>query len=99
MLGLADFFFNLNFSPKTNKSALDWAAATIKISKYRTNLEDLLRPQTSKTSFVVGSFFAKIARRNIHLSTDSLFHGIALEEDCFVRRFMVGGFEKKLQVI
>ena len=46
-VGLADFFFNLNLPPKANKSTFDLTAAAIKISKYRTTLGDLLRPQTT----------------------------------------------------
>ena len=38
--------------------------------------------QTSKISFVGWRFFAEIARRNIHLSTDSLFYIVVLQEDC-----------------
>ena len=46
---------------------------------------------------VVGTrSFANIARENIHLSTDSLFYSVALQEDCFFRHFRVNGFWQKI---
>ena len=78
--GLADFFkFKLPAKGKQKHVRLNGYI------KYRTNLGDLSRPQTSKISFVARSCFAEIAGKNIHLSTDSLcFYSVALQEDCFL---------------
>ena len=37
-----------------------------------------------------------MARRNINLSTGSSFYGAAVQENCFLWRFGLGGFEKKI---
>ena len=52
-------FLNLSFPQKANRSVFGWTAATIKISKHRTNLGDLSRPQTTKISLVGKSLFFK----------------------------------------
>ena len=48
-----------------------------------------------KVSVFGRSFFAKIARKDTHLSADSLYYSVAIQENRIFSAFEGGWFEKK----